>query len=155
MRARWDGDTRGVGVMSGSWIARSVADLNEALEKPDWVAESPENHLLSYIQRACAAPGAVWRLTGAITRDGILDVDLVWLSTSTAIRELRAGIFVLVGAMAEGTTFVRQVIAEGGIQYHVTTGEVGGDSSFQDHGHLMRIYVAAPQMSQILSGRYR
>jgi expansin (peptidoglycan-binding protein) len=155
VRERWDGDTRGVGVMSGQWIAGSVTRLSEALAKPDWVAESPERHLLAPIQRICASPNAAWRLKASNAKDGVFTVDLEWTGTTASLRDLRADVFALIGRLAEGNTFVRQKIVEGGLEYHVATGEIGDDSSFGEHGHLMQMYVTAPRMAEMLAGRYR
>ena len=152
MRARWDGDARGQGIGDGSWIARSVSQLRESLDVPMWVAEAPEDHLLQHVQRACAQPGTPWQLIGAATREGIFDVDLRWTREAASLRQLRADAFALIGEFAEVTTFIRQVVAEGSIEFHVTTGFVAGDTNFTHHGHLIRLYVTAPEMSQMLAG---
>ena len=153
MRPRWDGDTRGAGVTSGQWIAPSVSEFGDALAKADWITESPETHILQHIQHASAVPNAAWRIGRALTKDHIFEVDLVWTKDSASIRELRSDLFALVGAFSESTTFVRQVVAEGGLEFHIATGEVGRDTAFTDHGHVIQIYVTARRMSEILSGR--
>jgi hypothetical protein len=61
-------------------------------------------------------------------------------------------VYALIGQVAEGTTFVRQVVAEGGIEFHVTTGLLPGDSRFASHGHLLRWYVAAPRQAEMIAG---
>ena len=155
MRPRWEGDARGAGVSSGQWISASVTELSDALAKPDWVSESPEQHILQHIQHACATPNASWQIKRALTKDHVFIVDLIWTKTSTSINELRSDLYSLVGAFSESTTFVRQVIAEGGIEFHVATGQIGRDTAFTSHGHVIQIYVTAPRMSEILSGRAR
>jgi hypothetical protein len=152
MKPRWKGDARGIGVTDGAWIAPSVTELQDALAEPGWIAESPEEHLLAHRQRACAHPDAEWRLGSATTQSQILAVDLTWTQQSASIRELRADVYALIGQVAEGTTFVRQVVAEGGIEFHVTTGLLPGDSRFASHGHLLRWYVAAPRQAEMIAG---
>lgn len=152
MKPRWEGDLRGKGVGDGSWIAKSVSTLHDAVQQPLWIAEAPEEHIMPHIQRACAQPGAPWQLSGAAIRGGIFDIDLKWTRQRASVRQLRSDLFALIGEFAEVTTFIRQVVAEGGIEFHVTTGFVAGDTSFADHGHVVRLYVSAPEMSQMLAG---
>ena len=148
---RWDGDRRGSGVASGAWIAADVAQLEFALAEPDWIAELAEDHLLPHIQRACAEPGSAWRLTRTMTRSDVFEIELEWTVPVPNLRHLRAEVFTLIGRFAEGSTYVRQATIEGMLEFHVTTGLVGSDTSFTPHGHLIRIIVTAPQMKNVLA----
>ena len=47
--------------------------------------------------------------------------------TEVNVRYLRAAVYALVGAIAEGTTFIRQVADGDELTYHVTTGLLPGD----------------------------
>jgi hypothetical protein len=152
---RWDGDRRGSGVASGAWIAAEVAQLGAALAAPDWIAESAEDHLLQPIQRAGAEPGSAWRLTRTMTRGEVFEIELHWAGPVPNVRHLRAEVFSLIGRLAEGTTYVHQIFAEGTLEFHVTTGSVGTDTSFTPHGHLIRIIVTAPQLTTVLAGPHR
>lgn len=147
---RWEGDRRGSGVASGAWIAADVAQLVAALSEPDWIAEAAEDHLLPHIQRACAEPGSAWHLMRTITRSAVFEIELTWAGPAPTPGDLRAKVFTLIGRFAEGTTYVRQVPTEGMLEFHVTTGLVGSDTSFTPHGHLIRIIVTAPQMTSAL-----
>jgi hypothetical protein len=138
-------------VASGAWIAADVAQLQAALGEPDWIAESGEDHLLPHIQRACAEPGSAWRLTRTITRNDVFEIELHWTDPVPTLRNLRAEVFTLIGRFAEGSTYIRQVTVEGMLEFHVTTGLVGSDTSFTPHGHLIRIIVTAPQMKNALT----
>ena len=149
---RWDGDRRGSGVANGAWIAADVAQLQAALAEPDWVAESAEDHLLPHIQRACAEPGSAWRLIRAMTRREIFEIELQWTGESADPCRIRAAVFTVVGHLAEGSTYVRQLTVEGTLEFHVTTGLVGTDTGFRPHGHLIRIIVTAPQLTATLAG---
>jgi hypothetical protein len=155
IQKRWDGDTRGTGEVDGSWIAPDVTLLRDAVNEAGWIAESPEEHLLVHIVRACAAPDARWELTEATTSDGILVVDPVWKNDSARLRELRSAVLALIGAVAESTTFVRQCVSADGIEYHVVTGELGADTTFAGHGHLLHFRVSAPKLTEMLAGRFR
>jgi hypothetical protein len=149
---RWDGDRRGSGVANGAWIAADVAELQDALAKPDWISESTEDHLLPHIQRACAVPGSAWRLIRAMTRRDIFEIELQWTGESADPCHIRAAVFTLVGHFAEGSTYVHQILVEGTLEFHVTTGLVESDSRFTPHGHLIRIIVTAPQLTGKLTG---
>lgn len=139
---RWDGDPRGHGIADGSWIVPDVAALQSALTEPTWVAEDPELHLLPHLSRACQADGSPWLLRGAELRDGVFEIELQWLRGGVPRRVLRAAVYGLVGEIAEGSTFVRQVGSGDPMEYHVTTGLLPGDTHFATHGHLLRLRIA-------------
>ena len=141
-RPRWEGDERGVGIADGAWIAPDVARLQSAVGLPGWVAEAPADHLLPHLARACAASGSPWQLGETEMRpDGVYVVTVIWKGGPVQLREIRAAVFRLVGEVAEESTFVRQVVTDAPIAYHVTTGMLDEESSFAPHGHLMLIRV--------------
>jgi hypothetical protein len=150
---RWDNDRRGRGVAAGRWIAPGVRRLLGALAEPAWVAEDPDAHLLPHLRRACEAAGSPWRLTGTAFRDGVYVVALAWARPDPRLHLLRADAFALIGAVAEGATFVEQRIGEGAIEFHVATGMRDGDSPFKGHGHLLRLRVGGPGVARLLRSR--
>jgi hypothetical protein len=152
-RSRWDLDERGTGIADGAWIAPSVALLQAALAQPLWVAEAPEDHLLPHLERACTTAGSPWRLRNAELRaDGVYAVDLIWEGEPPRLRQLRADAFSLIGEIAEGSTFVRQVVAGDFVEYHVATGLLEGDTRFAPHGHLLLMRVSGPGVPAMVAG---
>jgi hypothetical protein len=144
-RSSWDGDERGVGIADGSWIAAHLERLRDTLSDPEWVTEQPEDHLLPHLVRACESGDSPWRLAGAnLNADGVFAVDLVWNRPNSRLRQLQADMFALIGEIAENVTFVRQVVGDGSVEYHVATGMLSGDSPFAPHGHLLQLRVAGP-----------
>jgi len=141
--------------MGGAWIANSVNLLSTVLAQSDWITESPEAHVLPHIQHACAAPNAVWQLKRALNKDGIFQIDLVWIRDSGSISELRSDMYALIGGFAEPISFIRQRVLEGGLEFHIATGFLGTDTAYQEHGHLVQIFVTARRMSEILKGMTR
>jgi hypothetical protein len=139
--SRWQGDQRGTGVASGTWIAGHVAELQSALALPTWISEAPDAHVLPSIQRACAAPGCVWRLVRALVRGEVFEVELDWIGEDPDPVQVRQAIYALIGGFAESTTFVRQTRVEGTLEFHVATGSVGNDTRFAPHGHQIRFLV--------------
>ena len=149
---RWDTDTRGTGIGDGHWIASAVQRLLEALAAPGWVAEEPDVHLLPHLRRACDAPNSPWTLIGAELHDAVYVVRLEWSRPQPRLRQLRADALALIGTVAEASTFVRQRMTEGEIEYHVTTGMLEGDSPFAAHGHLLLLRIGGSQITQMLRG---
>jgi hypothetical protein len=147
---RWDSDKRGRGVANGGWIAPSVQRLLHALAEPDWVAEQPEDHLLPGLRSVIDAPGSAWTLVETSFREGVFEVVLEWLRREPSLRLLRADAHTLIGSIAEGTTFVRQVIAGDAVEYQAATGLLDGDTPFRGHGHVLRLRVIGPAVRQVV-----
>ena len=147
---RWDSDMRGRGVASGAWIAPSVQRLLDALAEPDWIAEQPEEHLLPGLRRVMDAPGSVWTLVETSFEDGVFDVMLEWSRREPSFRLLRADAHTLIGSIAEGTTFICQVIVGDVVEYPAATGLLDGDSPFKGHGHQIRLRVVGPSIRQVI-----
>jgi hypothetical protein len=149
---RWDGDVRGYGIADGRWIRPSVERLLEALSQPDWVAEAADDHLLPHVRRACGADSSPWRIGESNLRDdGVYEVELTWDGPSPGLRRLRADVFALLGEIAEGSTFIQQVVADGAIEFHVTTGLLTGDTQFAGHGHLIRLRITGSSIPRLLA----
>jgi hypothetical protein len=150
--ARWEHDTRGTGVGDGRWIAAHVEQLGAALAVPGWVAESPEEHLLPHLERAVAAKSSPWRLTNTSMTDGLFEVTLEWDADVPRLRQLRVDAVRLIAEIAEGTTFIHQIIAEDAIEYHVVTGQLAESTAFVPHGHLIRLIVRGPAVPSLVAG---
>jgi hypothetical protein len=150
-RRRWEGDTREYGIADGRWIRPSVERLLVALDKAAWVAEAPEDHLLPHVRRACVAESP-WQLGENRLQDGVFEVELAWDDPSPSLRRLRADAFALIGEIAEGSTFVRQVVAVDAIEFHVATGLLAGDTQFAEHGHLIRLRITGPAIPRLIAG---
>ena len=149
---RWDTDSVGHGIANGRWIVPSVRRLLAALEAPDWIAEDPDVHLLPHLQRVCSAAGSPWQLNGTEFADGLYIVRLTWTGPEPGLGRLRADVYGLLGAIAEGTSFVRQRVGATTIDYEVTTGLLEGDSIFVGHGHLVHFRVSGPAVEQMIVG---
>lgn len=147
---RWDTDTVGHGVADGAAFAPGVQKLLEALHLSRWVAEDPDVHLLPHLDRICAASDSPWRLVTAVFAGGVYDVTLEWSHQDANLARLRADIFSLVGAIAEGATYVHQQVTDDQITYAVVTGLLDGETHFRGHGHLVRFRVAGEAASSLL-----
>lgn len=124
-----------------------------ALAAPGWVAEDPAAHLLPHLERACAATGSPWTLTGAtFGGDGVYRVELVWDRETGSPRSLRANAFGLIGEVAETTTHVAQSIGESRVEYRIATGRFPGESGFTGHGHLPHLRVTGPRIPALVAG---
>lgn len=147
---RWDNDTRTHGTADGSWIVPGVRRLLDALTEQDWVAENPDQHLLPHLNEACESAGSPWTLTSVALRDGVYVVVLEWNHSGPSLRLLRADAYALIGVVAEGATFIHERKIDKAIEYHVTTGLLDGDTPFKGHGHLLRLRVGGPSVSQLV-----
>jgi hypothetical protein len=80
--------------------------------------------------------------------DSSFEVALRWTGGEFRQAHVRAAIFVLVGSFAEVSTYVRQRPdgtphePGGSLSFDVVTGILDGESSFDPHGHTMRISVS-------------
>jgi hypothetical protein len=152
-RPRWEGDARGSGIADGRWIVPNVEQLLAALTAEGWVAEAPDDHLLPHLRRVCAAQPSQWGLAETRLRDdGVYEVDLAWDRPSPSMRRLRADAFALIGEIAEGSTFARQVVTGAAIEFHVATGLLVGDTPFAPHGHLICLRITGPAIPRLIAG---
>jgi hypothetical protein len=143
---RWDDDERGEGVADASQFADGASELIAAMRRPNWVAEQPELHLLPHLERACEA--LPFRIIDARTSDdGAYDVQLGWTGDEAGAGVIRASIFVLLGSIAESSSYVRQRRTSAGdrsntmLTFDVVTGMVD-EMPFRPHGHTLRLSVA-------------
>lgn len=143
---RWDGDEPGDGVADASQLAAGAGELIEAMQRPNWVAEQPELHLLPHLERACESlPLEI--LDARTTDDGSYDVRLGWTGDEAGVGVIRAAVFSLLGGIAEPASYVRQRRADGSdgssadLTFDVVTGIVD-EKPFKPHGHTLRLRVA-------------
>lgn len=124
---------------AGAFVT-DVQRLLERMREPDWVAESPEHHLLPALERACAGEGAALQVESWETdARGVFVVTLVRAHETP--RELRAGVFAFLGELAESSTHVREVQTDDVIEFHVTTGMLLSDGGWAGHGHTLLLRV--------------
>jgi hypothetical protein len=142
MKRRWDGDTRGRGVGDGRRLVGGADELVRALEASDWVAEQPEEHLLPHLERATARPASPFVLEASRAEpDGAFVVELAWRGAPGDLRAIRAGIYALVGEVAESATYVRQRRDGEALSFEVATGLLEPDTQFASHGHVLVLHV--------------
>jgi len=138
---RWDDDERGEGVADARAFAPGAAELVDAMQRPNWVAEEPELHLLPHLQRSCESL-PLELVDARVSEDGSYDVELRWAGETDRIGEVRAAVFALVGGFAEVYTYLRQRRGADAVVFEVVTGILGEESSFSPHGHAVRLTVA-------------
>jgi hypothetical protein len=138
MRRRWDGDERGHGVAGGEAHLPHARRLVQALERPDWVAEDPQLHLLPHLERA--ALGLGFGLGGATQDGATYELRLTWLGEQGR-RPLRRAAHALIGAVAEESTHVAEWVGGDAVVFEVATGMVAEDAHFAPHGHLLRLRI--------------
>ncbi|CAA9394812.1 MAG: hypothetical protein AVDCRST_MAG93-9914 [uncultured Chloroflexia bacterium] len=147
---RWDTDTIGHGVADGTAFAPRVQQLLDTLHLPNWVAEDPDVHVLPHLRAFCEAPDSPWRLVATVFSNAVYEVTLDWGRQDATLARLRADIFCLVGAIAEGVTYVQQQVAHDQIMYETITGLLAGDTPFRGHGHLVRFRVGGKATRSLL-----
>jgi hypothetical protein len=123
------------------------------------VAEDPHAHLLPHLRRACEQDALPLELLGTeVEEDAAYSVRLRWLGDPNDLGGVRTAAFVLIGAVAESATYVRQRRApadgsvpadvdlpgSGEVVFEVATGMLGPDTSFATHGHVLLLRVALP-----------
>jgi hypothetical protein len=140
---RWDGDERGDGVADASQFVGGAAELIAAMQRPNWVAEEPEMHLLPHLRTACES--LPFRILDARTLDdGSYEVQLGWTGDQAGVGRIRASIFSLLGA--EPSSYVSQRRMElsersaVALWFDVVTGIVD-EVPFTPHGHTLRLTV--------------
>jgi hypothetical protein len=138
MTRRWDGDERGHGIASGETHVPHTRRLLQALERPDWVAEEPELHLLPHLERAALALG--FGLGGAATDGAVYELRLTWLGEQGR-GPIRRAAHALIGSVAEESTHVVEWVDGDTVVFDVATGNVGEDGYFAPHGHLLRLRI--------------
>lgn len=147
---RWDTDEIGHGVADGTAYAPGVQRLLDALQQPDWIAEDPDVHLLPHLQQACAEETSPWTLVSTVFSEGMYQVTLDWRRRNANYARLRADIFSIVGAIAEGVTYVHQQVTADSISYEVVTGLLDGDTQWRGHGHLVHFRVEGDAVRNLL-----
>lgn len=106
--------------------------------EPGWVTEDALEHL----GPSCTAAAADLRIE--ITRmevvHALLEIDIRATKDGPA-RASRVDAYGLIGAFAEGATYVRESRAGGDVILDVVTGVMPGDNAFATHGHMARLRI--------------
>lgn len=137
---RWDGDERGDGVADAGPFVEGAAELVAAMQRPNWVSEEPDVHLLPHLQQACESlPLEI--LATRTSDDGCYEVQLRWTGEGAGVGVVRAAVFGLLGGIAEPASYVRQRRTESTFRFEVVTGIVD-EQPFTPHGHTLRLDVA-------------
>jgi hypothetical protein len=138
-RRRWDIDERFVGVADATATSPDIERLLAQSREPGWITEDAEAHLGSHLISAAGPLGLVVRRLEVI--DAVLEIDVA-ATGDDDWRATRVAAFALIGAVAEGSTHVRELSpGRDGLDLAVLTGVLPGDSTFATHGHLLRIRV--------------
>jgi hypothetical protein len=138
-RRRWDIDERFVGVADATAASPDVERLLAQSREPGWVTEDAEAHLGSHLVSAAERAGLEVRRLEVV--DAVLEIDVA-APDGTDWRSTRIAAFGLIGAIAEGSTHIREVSpGRDGLDLSVLAGVLPGDSGFATHGHLVRIRV--------------
>src|SRR5215471_5212844 len=104
---RWDGDERGDGVAGAREFVEGAEELLAAMQRPNWVAEQPELHLLPHLEQACESlPLQI--LDARSSEDGSYEVQLRCTEDQAGVGLIRASIFTLLGEIAEPSSYIRQ-----------------------------------------------
>jgi len=142
---RWDEDERGDGVADAMQFVDGAAELIAAMQRPNWVAEEPEAHLLPHLEQACESlPLQI--LTARTSDDGSYEVQLRWTREEAGVGAIRASIFSLLGEVAEPSSYIRQRRPDSTpdspvvLSFDVVTGIVD-EMPFKSHGHTLRLDV--------------
>ena len=137
-RRRWDTDERFVGVADASRASEDVAALLAMTREPGWVSEDALAHLGPSCTAAAADLGIEIARMGVI--DAVLEIDIRATKDEPA-RAPRVDAYGLIGAFAEGATYVRESRAGGDVILDVVTGVMPGDNAFATHGHMARLRI--------------
>ena len=137
-RRRWDTDERFVGVADAGRASQDVAALLAMTNEPGWVTEDALEHL----GPSCTAAAADLRIE--ITRmevvHAVLEIDMR-ATKDGPVRAPRVDAYGVIGAFAEGATYVRESRSGGDVILDVVTGVMPGDNAFATHGHMARIRI--------------
>ena len=133
-RRRWDTDERFVGVADAAFAGVEVERFLEMTLVHGWVTEDAMAHLGPWCTKAATDLGIdVVRMEVV---GPVLEVDV---RAGAGARPPRVDAYGLVGAFAEGATFVRETRADNDVILDVVTGVMPGDNDFATHGHVVRI----------------
>jgi hypothetical protein len=139
-RRRWDTDERFTGVSDASEFASAADDLGALARRPGWVAEEPEAHLVPHL--LAAAPAGLRVVETSVGDGGVLSVRAE-PTGADGRRGLRQQAWVLIGAVAETLSSVRERRDGDNVVFEVVTGEPDG-GRFASHGHVLRLIVRLP-----------
>ena len=138
-RRRWDIDERFVGVADATSASPDIERLLAQSREPGWITEDAEAHLGSHLISAAEPFGLEVRRLEVV--DAVLEIDVAG-PAGTDWRVTRIAAFGLIGAIAEGSTHIREMApGRDGLDLVVLTGVLPGDTTFATHGHLVRIRV--------------
>jgi hypothetical protein len=135
-RRRWDTDERLVGIADASGATGDVERLLAMTREPGWVTEDALAHLGPSCTRAATDLGI--EIARMEVVDAVLELDLPMPGADGA-RPPRVDAYGLIGAFAEGATYIRKSRSGKDVVLDVVTGVMPGDSAFATHGHLARI----------------
>jgi len=137
-RRRWDTDERFVGMADAAFAGVDVERLLEMTLVHGWVAEDAMAHLGPWCTKAAADLDI--HVVRMEVVDAVLEVD-VRPATGERASPPRVDAYALIGAFAEGATFVRETRVDGDVVLDVVTGVMPGDSAFATHGHAARVRI--------------
>ena len=137
-RRRWDTDERLVGVADASRATRDVEQMLAMTRGSGWVTEDALAHMGPWCTKAASDLGVEIDRMDVI--DAVLEIDLR-ASGDDQDRAPRVDAYGLIGAFAEGATYVRESRSGGDVVLDVVTGVMPGDNAFATHGHLARIRI--------------
>ena len=147
---RWDRDERGVGVGNARAVTPHVQRLLDAMHLDGWVAEDPDAHLLPHITATVDKVPALWRLVHTEDDVNRYVVDLEWRRRGGNMRDLVADTFALIGSFAETHCHVTQRKGATTVEFDITTGMLGGEGTFEAHGHVVILRIAGPGVEALL-----
>src|SRR5437868_1052238 len=149
MPRRWDDDERGHGISDAAQLLPGARELVTAFSESAWVAEQPEIHLRPHVEAWCQHDQRLGFTDAYADDTDAYVLDLEWRGAPGSVGEARATVFSLIGSFAESATYVRQRRVRSGrdgspmtLRFEVGTGELGPDSKFAPHGHVVVINVA-------------
>jgi len=135
-RRRWDTDERLVGIADAGGATDDVERLLAMTREAGWITEDALAHLGPSCTTAAAELGiGIGRMEVV---DAVLEIDLA-TQDGAGTRPPRVAAYGLIGAFAEGATFVRESRSGDDVILDVVTGVMAGDNAFATHGHLARI----------------
>lgn len=139
-RRRWDTDERLVGIADAGGATGDVEQLLALTRQPGWVTEDALAHLGPSCTRA--ATDLDIEIERMEVVDAVLEIDLP-RQQGDGTRAPRVHAYGLIGAFAEGATYVRETRSGGDVILDVVTGVMPEDNAFATHGHLVRIRIGA------------
>jgi hypothetical protein len=137
-RRRWDTDDRFVGIADAGGATDDVARLLAMTREPGWITEDALAHLGPSSTSAAADLGIEIERMDVV--DAVLEIDIPIREGGEA-RAPRVDAYGLIGAFAEGATYVRETRSGGDVILDVVTGVMPGDNAFATHGHQVRIRI--------------